>query len=57
VLLHEVIVAGASRRYKLISATKDLSADGILVTWDTFHALGCMRRPEEQPAPVAVLDS
>ena len=39
-LLHEVIVAGASRRYKLMSATKDLSADGILVTWDTFHALG-----------------
>ena len=39
VLLREGIVKGASRRWKLISATRDPSADGILVTWDTFHAL------------------
>lgn len=34
-LLREVIDKGASRGWKLISATKDPAADALLVTWDT----------------------
>ena len=40
VLLREVVDKWASRRWKLISATKEPGADVILVTWDAFHALG-----------------
>jgi hypothetical protein len=39
VLLREVIDKGASRRWKLISATKEPGANVILVTWDTLHTL------------------
>ena len=40
VLSREVIDKGASRRWKLISATREPGADGILVTRDTFNTLG-----------------
>ena len=42
VLSREVIDKGASRRWKLISATREPGADGILMTWDTFHTPGWM---------------
>ena len=34
-LLREVLVEGASRGWKLISAVKQPKADVLLVTWDT----------------------
>ena len=38
VLLREVLAQGASRGWKLISATKEPDGDVLLVTWDTSDA-------------------
>ena len=37
-LLREVLAEGASRGWKLTSATKEPEADVLLVTWDTSGA-------------------
>ena len=39
VLLREVLAQGASRGWKLISATKEPDGDVLLVTWDTSGSL------------------
>ena len=38
-LLREVLAQGASRGWKLISATKEPDGDVLLVTWDTSGSL------------------
>jgi hypothetical protein len=37
--LREVLAQGASRDWKLISATKEPDGDVLLVTWDTSGSL------------------